>query len=83
MSQTETTKLKSPPPLPLGLDSSRILSAKQTAEILGLSICTVRRLHWAGKLPAPIRLSTRRIGWKVADLLAFVDARRAGGHNHD
>jgi predicted DNA-binding transcriptional regulator AlpA len=79
MSKTETAKQKTPPPLPPTLDGSRILSAKQAAELLGISLCTLRRLHWADKLPAPIQLSTRRIGWKVADLLAFVESRRAEG----
>jgi predicted DNA-binding transcriptional regulator AlpA len=72
-----TKQKKQSPPLPPSLDGSRILSAKQAAEMLGISLCTLRRLHWAAKLPAPIQLSTRRIGWKVADLLAFVECSRA------
>lgn len=74
MSQTEITKQKTPPPLPPGLDSARVLSARQGAELLGISLATFRRMHWSGRLPAPVQLSTRRIGWKLRDLLAYADS---------
>ena len=55
--------------LPDELRRERILSARQGAELLGVSLATFRRLHWAGKLPTAIQLSERRIGWRVRDLL--------------
>jgi predicted DNA-binding transcriptional regulator AlpA len=63
--------------LPPGLDALRILSARQASELLGISLATLRRLYWAGKLPAAIRISERRLGWRVADLLAYAQSRIA------
>ena len=47
----------------------RILSAAQAAQLYGVSIATFRRLMHAGKLPPPLQLSERRIGWRVRDLI--------------
>jgi predicted DNA-binding transcriptional regulator AlpA len=55
--------------LPQSLEEHRILSARQAAELLGVSLATFRRLHWAGKLPPAIQLSERRLGWPVRGLL--------------
>lgn len=63
--------------LPQSLDEQRVLSARQGAELLGVSLATFRRLHWAGKLPPAIQLSERRLGWRVRDLLEHI-AKRAG-----
>jgi len=57
------------------LDENRILSARQAAELFGVSIATFRRQHWAGKLPTAIQLSDRRLGWRVKDLLAHLAKR--------
>lgn len=72
MSHAEPTG-KKPTTLPAGLDASRILNAHQAAELLGVSVATFRRLHWANKLPPAIQISTRRLGWRVSDLLAYVE----------
>ena len=61
--------------LPECLDQSRVLSARQAAEMFGVSIATFRRLHWSGKLPSPIQLSERRLGWRVRDLLEHLEKR--------
>ena len=61
--------------LPQSLELSRILSARQGAALLGVSLATYRRQYRAGRLPAAIRVSERRIGWRVRDLLAHLDAR--------
>jgi len=63
--------------LPSGLDGLRILSARQGAELLGVSLATFRRLDWAGKLPPAIWLSDRRKGWSVGRLLAYAESRAA------
>ena len=79
MPQTETTGKKNPPPLPTSLEGSRVLSARQGAELLGISVCTFRRLDWGGSLPAAVWLSTRRKGWRASDLLAYCNRARAVG----
>lgn len=56
--------------LPFDLGHERILSAKQAAELRGISVSTFRRLYWAGKTPPAIRVSDRRLGWRVRDLIA-------------
>lgn len=55
--------------LPDSIAGERILRAQQAAELLGISVATLRRLHWAGRLPPVVRLSERRIGWRVRDLI--------------
>jgi predicted DNA-binding transcriptional regulator AlpA len=61
--------------LPEHLETERVLSAYQAAELMGISIATFRRLHWAGKTPPAIRLSDRRLGWRVRDLLSHLATR--------
>jgi predicted DNA-binding transcriptional regulator AlpA len=40
------------------------VTVKDLAQILGLTLPTVRKLYTTGKMPAPIRLSDRVIFWK-------------------
>lgn len=61
--------------LPDGLGRERILSARHAAELYGVSLATFRRLHWGGGLPPAIRLSERRVGWRVRDLLEHLEKR--------
>jgi predicted DNA-binding transcriptional regulator AlpA len=61
--------------LPEGLGLERVLSAYQAAELFGISVATFRRQYWAGKTPSPIRLSERRLGWRVRDLLEHLEKR--------
>jgi predicted DNA-binding transcriptional regulator AlpA len=68
-------KVQTSRPLPDGLGLERILSARQSAELLGISLATFRRQHWAGKIPPTIRLSERRLGWRVKDLLEHISRR--------
>lgn len=62
--------------LPQHLEAERVLNAHQAAELMGVSIATFRRLHWAGRIPAAVRLSDRRLGWRVRDLLSHLATRR-------
>lgn len=55
--------------LPADLAPERILSAAQAADLYGVSLATFNRLRRAGKLPPPIQLSERRIGWRARGLL--------------
>ena len=61
--------------LPDGLGQERVLSARQAAELCGISVATFRRQHWARRLPPAIRLSERRLGWRAKDLLAHIESR--------
>ena len=61
--------------LPANLTPERILSVAQGAQLYGISIATFRRLKRAGKLPPPLQLSERRIGWRVRDLIEYLKAQ--------
>lgn len=54
-------------------DRSRLCTAKETADDLGISVRTLRRLTDAGKGPKPIRLG-RCLRWRSTDIDAWVSA---------
>jgi predicted DNA-binding transcriptional regulator AlpA len=62
---------------PLEVARHRILDVKETAVFLSLSVPSVRRLHREKQIPEAVRLSARRIGWKLGDLLEWLEARSA------
>jgi predicted DNA-binding transcriptional regulator AlpA len=51
----------------------RLLDTAEAAEFCKLSIPHWRRLYRAGKVPSPVRLSTRKYGWRLGDLVDFID----------
>jgi predicted DNA-binding transcriptional regulator AlpA len=71
----EDTEKPNSKPLPDFLQQDRILNAHQCAELLGVSIATFRRQYWAGKIPPALRVSDRRLGWRVKDLLDHLASR--------
>ena len=50
----------------------QVISEEDAAAILGLSLATLRRCRMAGTGPQPVRLSTRRIGYRIATLRAWL-----------
>jgi predicted DNA-binding transcriptional regulator AlpA len=56
--------------LPQSLEADRIVSVHQFAAYLGVSAATIRRKTRRGEIPPPVRLSERRIGWRIRDVLA-------------
>ena len=53
---------------------------KDVVELVGLSKTTIWRRMRAGEFPPAIRLggpSTRAVGWKVTDVEAWLEQRRA------
>jgi predicted DNA-binding transcriptional regulator AlpA len=63
--------------LPPELAPLRVVTRKQLAEITGLSEATHERLDARGEGPRAIRLSARRLGYRLADVLAWLEARGA------
>jgi predicted DNA-binding transcriptional regulator AlpA len=57
-------------------DSIRVVDEPTALQLLGLSPRTWDRLRAAGDLPVKTQLSPRRVGYRVADLKAWLDARR-------
>ncbi|MPR12168.1 helix-turn-helix transcriptional regulator [Microvirga tunisiensis] len=62
--------------LPAEFNRQRILSAAEAAVFLSLSLPHFRRLYRNGGVPAPLRLSERRYGWKMAVLTDWLEARQ-------
>ena len=46
-------------------------------EVTGLSKATIYRLVNKGEFPARVKLSPRCVGWRVADIEAWLEARMA------
>jgi predicted DNA-binding transcriptional regulator AlpA len=56
-----------------------VVPRKVAAGLLGLSESTLDRLGRQGDGPAAVRLSARRVGFRLSDLAAWAASRRAGG----
>jgi excisionase family DNA binding protein len=55
----------------------QLMTYKQAMGLLGISRATLRRLVEAGDLPV-IRVGERSIRFSEADIVAYVESRRAG-----
>src|SRR3569623_146604 len=53
-----------------------VLRSKDAARFIGCSLSHFRRLYAHGKLPAPIRLGERRLGWRIRDLDVWLESQR-------
>jgi predicted DNA-binding transcriptional regulator AlpA len=53
----------------------RVLTRQQISEMLGISLRTFARLEYAGEMPARIKLSERRVGYRLSAIKAWIDAR--------
>lgn len=63
--------------LPADISRFRVLNAAEAAKFWGVSLPHWRRLYRANEVPTPIKLSTRRLGWRAGDLIEALD-KRAG-----
>ena len=61
------------------LDVIRVLSRPETLKMVGLSDRTWDRLEARGETPPKTRISRNRIGYRVADILRWLDQRREHG----
>jgi predicted DNA-binding transcriptional regulator AlpA len=64
-----------PPEVASAIAMSRIVSAADAAAFCNYSLPHWRRLYRAKKVPEPIRLSARKLGWRIGTLIEF-NARR-------
>jgi predicted DNA-binding transcriptional regulator AlpA len=53
----------------------RIISERVTAEILGISPDTLRRLNRRGEGPTRRRISPGRVGYKISEVEAYRDGK--------
>ena len=78
MQTARTTKPSTPyPPTTTTAPLEPVLSWPELRAIIKLSRPQVWRLRQTGDFPPPIRLSENRIGWRTADVRAWLDARPA------
>ncbi|KAF2991181.1 hypothetical protein OGR47_04520 [Methylocystis sp. MJC1] len=54
--------------LPPDLGRNRVLDAEASAAFWGVSLPHWRRLYRSGKVPSPIKIGERKLGWRVGDL---------------
>jgi prophage regulatory protein len=60
------------------LARNRILDSARTAEFIGISLPHLRRQYRAGIIPPPIRIGERKYGWRVGDLIDWLESRTSG-----
>lgn len=66
------------PPLPTSptIEIHRVLDTRQAAVFVGLSSRTWERMRAAGETPSPVRVGVRKLGYVVADLISWIEARK-------
>src|SRR4051812_17708764 len=63
--------------LPSHVTRHRVLDTAEAAAFCRFSVPHWRRLYRSGDVPAPVRLSTRKYGWRIGDLIDWIEANRA------
>lgn len=62
-----------PPDVAYRIAMRRFVGSAEAAEVLNFSLGHFRKLYRAGKVPPPIKLSERKLAWRMGDLLSFRD----------
>jgi predicted DNA-binding transcriptional regulator AlpA len=65
------------PDFPAEITRSQVVNTAAAAEFCNYSIPHWRRLYRAGKAPAPVRLSARKYGWRIGDLIDWIQTSRS------
>jgi predicted DNA-binding transcriptional regulator AlpA len=60
---------------PNALETQRVVSEPEAAAFIGLSLPQLRRLRRQRQAPDHVCLSQRRLGYRIAALIAFLDSR--------
>jgi predicted DNA-binding transcriptional regulator AlpA len=56
----------------------KVLTKTQTYEYLGLSDRTWQRMEQAGETPVKTQLSQGRVGYRLCDIISWLEERRMG-----
>ena len=72
-----STAVLGPVELPPEIARQRVFDERTAAEFIGLSPMTLERMRKLGTAPRHLLLSPRRLGYRVCDLLAWLDERAA------
>ena len=65
--------------LPSDIARHRVLDTAEAAAFCRISVPHWRRLYRTGRVPRPIKLSERKLGWRAGDLVDWLESRSAGG----
>jgi predicted DNA-binding transcriptional regulator AlpA len=71
----ELSSREQPRRLDQSLAAMRVIDEHEAAEVLNLSVDTLRRRVRDGTGPKRIALSTRRVGYRVGDLQVWLDQK--------
>ena len=58
------------------IDAIKVLNRREAVKHLGVSERSFQRLEALGDAPPKTRLSEGRVGYRVSDIIAWLDARR-------
>jgi predicted DNA-binding transcriptional regulator AlpA len=61
--------------LPPDLGRHRILPTKEACEFVGSSVAEWRRKRARGDAPPPIMIGARKHGWRIGDLIEWIESR--------
>jgi predicted DNA-binding transcriptional regulator AlpA len=67
--------------LPFDLGRNRVVDAAAASAFWGISLPHWRRLYRAGKVPRPIKIGERKLGWRVGALVDALKAREPTASN--
>ncbi len=56
------------------LEERRIVRRDEVSKLTGLARATIYKKVADGSFPAPIRLGTRSVGWRLSDIIAWLQA---------
>lgn len=59
------------------MESPRIIRLNELRTLTGLPASTIYRMMREGTFPSHLRLSKRAVGWREAEVLAWIAARQA------
>jgi predicted DNA-binding transcriptional regulator AlpA len=63
--------------LPSEIARHRVLATRDACEFVGVSISEWRNLRARGEAPPPIMLGSKKHGWRVGDLIAWLESRQS------
>lgn len=66
--------MSSTPSLPADLARLRVVGSAEAAALCNISLPHFRRMYRAGRAPAPIKLTDRKLGWQVGALADWINA---------
>lgn len=58
-----------------------ILNLKAVANVLGVSLGTVRNMMTRGDFPSVVKISERRVGVDAAELATWIESRKTVSNN--